>query len=56
MGRHQFLALLLLMMTKTDADTAKLGIEFGDPYGRVRLRIEGTERDGKPHSKTKTVN
>ena len=38
---------LYLQLTKTDADTYRQHwTETGGPYGRVRGRIEGTERDG----------
>ena len=32
--------------------TAKHWTEVGDPYGRVRRRIEGTEGDGSPIGRT----
>ena len=36
-------------LTKTDADTYSQPLdEVGDPYGRVREKIEGTEGDGNP--------
>jgi hypothetical protein len=30
--------------------------EVQNPYGRVTVRIEGTEEDGNPHRKTNSVN
>ena len=39
---------LYQQLTETDADTAKHWPEVGDPYGRVRGRIEGAEGDFNP--------
>ena len=50
---------LYQQLTETDADTAKHWPEVGDPYGRVRGRIEGAEGDfnpiGRPRVSTNLV-